>query len=765
MDLKIKCYSVFFIIFFVCNLSFSQARKIVTQKAPEPAYKNASLPTEERVKDLLERMTVEEKVYQLCAARFGEGDEVFITSGKYSKEFIRKQMSQHGIGHISMPTTDMFAEDAAKTTNEIQQIAIKETRLGIPTIINDEALHGCKGKGSTSFPQSIALSCTWDLQLMGEIADAIVKETFNRGVRQVLSPVLDLARDPRHGRVEETYGEDPFLASRFGVEYIKGVQQNNVVCTPKHFLANFVADGGRDAGNIALSERELKEVHLVPYKAAITEARAGSIMAAYNELDGVPCSANPWLLKALLRKEWGFKGFVVSDWSGVVGNVIYHHTAKDNNEAAINCSSAGMDVELPRLKCFVNLVQLIKEGKINETSIDENVKPVLRMKFDFGLFDHPFVDTANSFKMKDAFRKLALKAAEESIVLLKNSHHVLPITAKNIAVIGPNADILQLGGYSAKGVKGNTPLQSIKQLLGKTSNITYSKGCNLTGDDKSGFSEAITVAKKSDVCVLVVGGAYGITGGETQDRVDLNLMGVQEDLINAISALGKPVIVVLIDGRPVTMKNWINRVDGIVQMFFGGEEGGNALAEILAGNINPSGKLTITFPRDIGQVPMYLQHRPYGREGSIVEYPEISKTAQNLNGVGRYYPLFPFGYGLSYTDYKYDSIELKKYEFHTNEDVHLSINISNKGKMDGYEIVQVYLSPLGCRIAQSTHQLKAFQRVFIPKGESKKVEFTLHPEDFSFLNEKLQPENGLGEFDLFVGTNCLEGVTKKISIR
>ena len=743
------------------------AGPLKSQSSKVPLYKNANLPIEKRVADLISRMTIEEKVYQMCALRLGEGDEIFKTSGNYSIDNIRQQMETHGIGHLSCPTTDMYAAQSVKTANEIQRVAVTETRLGIPVIINDDALHGCGGKGSTSYPQSIALSCTWDLDLISKIGNAIGQETYSRGIRQALDPVLDLARDPRHGRMEETYGEDPFLAARFGVEFIKGVQQNGVICSPKHFLANFVTDGGRDAGNVAMSERELREIHMVPYKAAVVEANTQSVMAAYNAIDGVPCSDNHWLLNDVLRKEWGFSGFVVSDWSGVNHTFGHHKIAQSLAEAAVLCSKAGLDVDLPRLKSYVNLIQMVKEGKIKESSIDENVRHILRVKFKLGLFENPYVNDSSAAKLQDApeFRQLARRAAGESIILLKNNNNILPLTFKNIAVIGPNADKVQLGGYSARDVKGITPLQGIKNIFGANANITFSKGCTLNKDDKSGFEDALKTAKQADVSVLLMGGQNGVTGGETQDRINLNLMGVQEDLITEVAKLGKPVVVVIVDGRPSTMMNWINKVDGVIMMFFAGEEGGNALGEILAGKLNPSGKTTVTIPRHTGQLPMPLIHRPYGREGSFVEYPEMSKD-KVYNEIGnRYYPLFPFGFGLSYTTFQYGEIQLGKKEFAKNEKINLSVEVTNTGKLDGDEIVQLYLTDLYSRISQSKKQMKAFKRVSIPAGATKLVSFTLTESDLAFLNEKLQPEVEAGEFEVLVGTNCMDGKTKKIIIK
>lgn len=739
------------LVLFLCAIQFQVA---FGRKLP---YKNPKLPIEQRVEDLLERMTLKEKVYQLCALRLGEGDEIFQSSGDYSIDFIRQEFGNHGVGHISCPTTDMDAKKSLKTANEIQRVAIEETRLGIPTIINDEALHGCKGYGSTSFPQSIALSCTWNLDLMAEIGNAIGKETYDRGVRQVLSPTLDLAREPRHGRMEETYGEDAYLVSRFGVEYIKGLQKNGVICTPKHFLANFVGDGGRDAGHIALSERELREIHMVPYQAAVMEGGARSIMAAYNAINGVPCSSNYWLLTDVLRNEWGFKGFVVSDWSGVNHTSGYHKIAPTLGEAAIACSKAGMDVDLPRIKSYQKLIDMVEQGKIKESSIDDNVRRVLYVKFESGLFEHPYVDEDNNRYNKSQHRELSKKAARESIVLLKNKHDILPLhTAKKIAVIGPNANTMQLGGYSAEGVDGVTPLEGIKNHLGDKAQIMYSEGCSLTGMDKSGFQQAIQIAEKADLSILVMGGRDKVTGGEHYDRADLDLMGVQEDLILEIARLGKPFIVVLIDGRPVTMSQWLDKADAVIMMFYAGEEGGNALGEIISGKVNPSGKLTVTFPVRTGDLPMCLYHRPYGREGNVIEQDKLPSN--------RYYYQFPFGYGLSYTSYKYSNFKLAKQSVEPNQNINFSIDITNTGKMDGDEIVQVYLTDLYCRVTQSEKILKTFKRVHIPAGETKTISFSLPYSNLSFLNEELKPEVESGEFELFVGTDSQKGIAKRFSI-
>ena len=391
-----------------------------------------------------------------------------------------------------------------------------------------------------------------------------------------------------------------------------------------------------------------------------------------------------------------------------------------------------------------------------------NVRHILKVKFQMGLFEHPYVDESLAEKKCDTpqFRQLARRAARESIVLLKNEHDVLPLKGiHRLAVVGPNANVVQLGGYSAKGVRGVSPLQGIEQVLGSQIEVSYAKGCEVTGTDKSGFAQAVQTVRESDACVMVMGGANWTTGGETRDRNSLDLMGVQEELIQEISKVGKPLIVVLVEGRPVTMTHWMEKADAIVMMFFAGEEGGNALAEILSGKVNPSGKLSVSYPRTVGDLPMCLLHRPYGREGNVVEY------GQGVIPKNRYYPLYPFGYGLSYTSFAYKNLKIENKELVRGEDVRFSVEVTNTGTRDGDEIVQVYLTDLYCRITQSEKKLKAFQKVHIPAGETRKLYFTLSYSELSFLNEKLQSEVEAGEFELFVGADCMKGLNETFSVK
>jgi beta-glucosidase len=738
-----------------------RATEIKGDKFP---YMDATLSVEQRVDDLLKRMTLEEKVYQMCAVRLGEGDEIFKTSGKYDPSFIKEQMGQHGIGHISCPTTELDGIKSLETINEIQKISVEETRLGIPVIVNDEALHGIKGRGTTCFPQAIALSCMWDTDLMERIGEVIGYESYGRGIRQVLSPVLDLARDPRHGRMEETYGEDPYIAGLYGSAFIKGVQSMGVICTPKHFVANFIGEGGRDSKNISLSERELREIHLKPFEMAVKEGKPKSLMAAYNAIDGIPCHANNWLLGEVLRKEWGFNGYTVSDWSGINHIFNFHHVVNSLEDAAVVASRAGLDVDLPRVKSFKTLMESVKLGKISEKDIDENVKRILRVKFELGLFENPYISKKYipTYQSETNNRALALEAARKSIVLLKNNHGILPLNnKKKIAVIGPNADRLLLGGYSAIDVKGPTPYSGLKSIMGDMT-FSYSKGCSLTGNDESGMEDAVHIARDADACILVMGGQYGLTGGETSDRTDLRLMGMQEKLIDKIAATGKPVVVVLIDGRPVEMAEWKDKVDGIVMMFYAGEEGSTALAEILSGKVNPSGKLTMTYPLHTGQLPMPLLDRPYGREGSFADIKTDRK--QNFMHTNRYYPLFPFGFGLSYSTFNYSNLTFSHRNLSKDDVEKVSVDVTNNGAMDGDEIVQVYFSDLCCRISPYPRVLKAFKRVSIHAGETKNVSFEFPYKDFSFLNENFNLEADKGDYDIFVGKNCLDGISGRISL-
>ncbi|MCX7795991.1 MAG: glycoside hydrolase family 3 C-terminal domain-containing protein [bacterium] len=740
-------------------------------------YLNPELSIEERVEDLLSRMTLEEKVGQLKArilhiwkslADIFEGlepeqarkfDVVFrelfrdrdlieaisrnLWQKKWREIILEGSTEKYPIGELSCALRSFSPKEGAELANEMQRYILENSKLKIPILIHDECLHGCVAKGSTSFPQSIAMASTWNPELMYEVATAIGKETRARGIHQALSPTINIARDPRCGRTEETYGEDPYLTSLMAVSFIRGLQEQKVVTTPKHYAVNFVGDGGRDSNAVHFSERLLREIYLPAFKASIEKANALSIMAAYNSLDGIPCSSNKWLLTDLLRKEWGFKGYVVSDYGSVIHLMTKHKVAKSKAEAAKLALEAGLDMELPESECFEEIVGLVKEGKLSEDVVNEAVRRVLRVKFWLGLFDNPFVDPEYAQKICDCreHRELALKAARESMVLLKNEG-ILPLSKdiKSIAVIGPNANVPRLGGYSGFGIKIVTPLEGIQNKVGKDVNVYFAEGCDLIDTSKKGFDEAIEIAKKSDVAILFMGNSVPETEGEQRDRCNLDLPGVQEDLIKEICNTGTPVIVVLINGSAITMMNWISGVKAILEAWYPGEEGGNAIADILFGDYNPGGKLPITFPKFTGQLPLYYNYKPSGRVDDYVD----------LRGPQA---LFPFGYGLSYTQFRYSNLKITPEVISPEGEVNISLEVENIGKYKGDEVVQLYLHDEFASIARPIKELKRFKRITLDVGEKKSISFTLDKKDLEFLNADMKLVVEPGVFEVLIGSS------------
>jgi len=749
-------------------------------------YLDKSLSIDERVEDLLSKMTLEEKAAQLKSRIFAFWKTIVdfvenlpledlneeqlndfnnsIFNAVFESVFRRPEIhniisrnlvknswlkalegeQKIPIGQFACVLRDFSPRESAEFANKIQKYVLENSRLKIPILIHDECLHGCMAKGSTIFPQAIAMSCTWDPELIREMAVAIGKETRARGIHQALSPTINIARDPRCGRTEETYGEDPYLASKFAVAFIEGLQSQKVAATPKHYAANFVGDGGRDSYPIHFSERLLREVYFQTFKAAVEKAGAMSIMSAYNSIDGVPCTANKWLLTDVLRNEWGFKGYVVSDYMAVTHLITKHRVASSKEEAAKLALEAGLDVELPDSDCFENIVNLVKQGKLNQEVLDNAVRRVLRVKFWLGLFDDPYVDPDYAEKINDhpAHRELALKIARESIVLLKNDSDILPLdkNIKKIAVIGPNADIPRMGGYSGYGVKIVTPLEGIKNKVSKSTEVYYAQGCELIGDSKKGFEEAIKIAEKCDVAILFMGDSVPETQGEQRDRHNLDLPGVQEDLIKAICATGIPVIVVLINGSAITMTKWINDVKAVLEAWYPGEEGGNAIADVLFGDYTPGGKLTITFPKHVGQLPLYYNHRPTGR---VDDYCDLR---------GRQ-ALFEFGYGLSYTKFKYSNLRLSKEKVPIDGVLEVSFDIENIGKFDGDEVAQLYLRKEYSQVARPVKELKGFKRISLKKGEKKTVTLKLTEEELGFYDRNLNFVVEPGRYEIMIGSS------------
>ena len=741
-------------------------------------YLNPELSIEERVEDLISKMTLEEKVGQLKARMLhiwklfsdlfeglpdkyakrldevlfrlfaGEGELMEALSGNYWKKHwkdvtLEGYKEKYGIGELSCVLRPFSPKEGAEFANEIQKYVIENTRLGIPVLIHDECLHGCMAKGSSSFPQSIAMASTWNPELMKEVATAIGKETKARGIHQALSPTINITRDPRCGRTEETYGEDPYLASAMAVSFIEGLQEQGVITTPKHFAANFVGDGGRDSNAIHISERLMREIYFPAFKSAIEKSRALSTMAAYNSIDGIPCSSNRWLLTDVLRKEWGFKGYVVSDYGSVVHIYTKHKVASSKAEAAKKALEAGLDMELPASDCFEEVLDLVKENKLSEDVINEAVRRILRVKFWAGLFDNPYVDPDYAEKICDCkeHRELALKSAREAMVLLKNNG-VLPLMKdiKSIAVIGPNAAVPRLGGYSGYGIKVVTPLEGIENKLGENVEVRFAQGCDLIDPSKKGFEEAIEIAKDSDVAILFVGNSVPETEGEQRDRCNLDLPGVQEDLIREMSNAGTPVVVVLINGSAITMTKWIDGVQAILEAWYPGEEGGNAIADILFGDYNPGGKLPITFPKSVGQLPLYYNYKPSGR---VDDYVDLRGTQA----------LFPFGYGLSYTQFRYSNLKITPKVIGPNGEVNITLDVENVGKYKGEEIVQLYIRDIVASLSRPGKELRRFERITLDIGEKKTISFTLTSEDLAFLDIDMKLVVEPGIFEVMIGNS------------
>lgn len=858
-----------------------------------PAYKNPNLSVDKRVDDLLSRMTLEEKFWQM-----------FMIPGDLN---IGKENLKHGIFGLqtsakakasgqSSQMMDYSGGGPAKLTaekiNELQKFFLEETRLGIPIIPFDEALHGLVREGAVAFPQAIGLAATWDTALVSEVFSAVADETGSRGIHMVLSPVMNLARDARWGRVEETYGEDPFLTSRMAVTFVKNFEQKGIVTTPKHFVANY-ADGGRDSYPANISERELMESYFPAYYASFTEGGSRSVMTSYNALNGRPCTANDWLLNKTLKENWGFKGFVISDASAVGGLLDLHHIVNNRVESAAAAINNGLDVIFQtEYKHHIPLLKAFKDGLIPEDVINAAVRRILRVKFELGLFENPYVDVEKASKINgsQAHFDLAGKAARESLVLLKNArmpgqkNEVLPLTGRisTVAVLGEDAIECRLGGYSGPGVNKISILEGIKNAGGPGIKVGFEKACSreihefikiaprflkhregnmlkdglkasyysgiqleepavvkridaavdfhwtlfapvaslspdwysakwegvlispktgrvkigLEGNDgfrlylddkilidrwekqtddtyalpfyfvkgkeyklriefyessangriklvwdqfaedsKRQMDKALKLAFRSDVTIIVA----GIHEGEFQDRADLDLPGNQEELIKKVAALDKPVIVVLIGGSAITMSNWLDEVDAVIMAWYPGEQGGDAVAGALFGKYNPGGKLPLTFPKSVAQCPLYYNHKPTGRGD---DYYDLSGE-----------PLFPFGYGLSYTKFEYSGLQIIPGKITGNKSANLSFQLKNTGEVEGDEVVQLYVRDEVAGIERPVKELKGFKRVRLKPGETKTMHFDINSSMLEMLDKDMKMVVEPGVFKLMIGTS------------
>jgi beta-glucosidase len=751
-----------------------------------PDYKNAQLPVERRVADLLSRMTLEEKIAQLTGLWINRPQvnpqRDFSTDlGDFSPEKAA-QVMKYGIGQIGRQRERKGPREGAVFANAVQKWLLEHTRLGIPAILHDEILHGHMAQGSTSFPQPIALSTTWDPEFLSKVFAAGALETRARGSHQVLGPNLDIAREPRWGRTEETYGEDPYLISRIAVAIVKALQGpgptidgDHVIATAKHFAAHGQPEGGTNIAPANYSERVLREFFFPSFKAAVTEAGIMSVMASYNEIDGVPSHANKWLLEKVLREEWGFKGSVVSDYFAIQQLMGLHHVATDKLEAARLALEAGVDIELPDPDCFPALVQLVKNGKLSESVIDKAVARNLQAKFLLGLFENPYVDPERAVKVTNsqAHRDLAAEAARRSITLLKNDNNLLPLdrnALNSIAVIGPNAERVHLGGYSDNPGRGISVLQGITDKAGKKIKVTYAEGCKITkeggdwfadtshlsdeAEDAKLITEAVAVAKAADVAVLVLGGnedtnKEGWSDNHLGDRDSLELVGRQNDLVKAVLETGKPTIVVLINSGPLSINYIAEKVPAILEAFYLGQETGVGIADVLFGDYSPAGKLTVSFPRSVGQLPIYYNQKPTARRGYLFANKQ---------------PLFPFGYGLSYTTFEYSQPQVSPAQIGPAGQAKVTVTVTNSGKRAGDEIVQLYIRDLVSSVTRPLMELKDFRRIGLAPGESNKVEFTITPDKLSLLNLDMQRVVEPGWFDIMVGTSSIKHQTVRLEV-
>ena len=760
------------------TLTASSQEKSVA-KADTPRYKDPSLPIADRVADLLPRMTLEEKVYQMTGGWDSKID-VIDPTGTFTTETARKTLSAEW-----GPEVKFTPRQAAILRNGVQRYLREKTRLGIPAMFLGEALHGYMEYGSTSFPQALGLAATWDPALVKRVFTAVGDEAGSRGSGQVFSPVLDMARDPRWGRTEEGYGEDPYLISRMGVAAIEGLQgdsflidRHHVLATAKHFAVHGVPEGGTNTAPGNISERVIRETYLVPFQAAVQEAHVGSVMASYNEIDGVPNHINHWLLDKVLRQEWGFDGYLTSDGDGLQMLVGTHHVARDMADAARQGLAAGIDYDLSEGTVYSTLVDQVKQGLVPESEIDRAVARILATKFRLGLFDNPYVDPDYAEKVNNSpeHKTLAAEAARKVIVLLKNEKNLLPLDMtklKSIAVIGPNAADVHLGGYSRDPGYGVSVLDGIKSKVGDKLKVLYAEGCKITTapqgfrgwwandvqlvDPKTqtaSIQAAVETAKKADVSILVVGenestNREAWAENHLGDRDSLDLLGAQNDLVKAVVETGKPVIVLLLNGRPLSINYIAERVPAILEGFYLGEEGGTATADVIFGDANPGGKLPITFPHTVGALPDYYNHKPSANRSY-----EFSTRK----------PLFPFGYGLSYTSFKFDNLKVEPQQIMQAGMAKVSVDVTNTGTREGDEVPQFYVHQRIASVTQPVMQLKGFERITLKPGEKRTVTFNVTPETLSILNIDMHRVVEPGVFDLMVGPSSDKTSTVKLTV-
>lgn len=727
---------VILLLFLGCNvLVFAQSKNI-----------------DQKVEALLRQMTLEEKIGQLNQYTGDNAATGPITINPNKKAEIKQGL----IG-------SMLNILGTKYTRQYQELAM-QSRLKIPLLFGQDVIHGYK----TTFPIPLAEAASWDLEAMELSARIAAIETAAAGIHWTFAPMVDISRDPRWGRVMEGAGEDTYLGSKIAYARVKGFQGNlgdvtSVMACVKHFAAYGAAVGGRDYNSVDMSDRMLWETYLPPFKAAL-DAGAATFMNSFNDLNGIPATGNAYLQRDILKGKWNFKGFVVSDW-GSIGEMVNHGYAKDNKEAALAAITAGSDMDMESNAYRYHLAQLVKEKKVSMALIDDAVKRILRKKFELGLFDDPFKFNNEEREQKalnnPEHRKVARAMAAKSIVLLKNEKGILPLSksTKTIAFIGPLVKEYKqnMGFWSVELPELDYTKEIVSQWdglqnkVGKETQLLYAKGCDIEGDNTKGFAEAIAVANQADVVILSIGERRD-QSGEAKSRSNLRLPGVQEELVKAIQATGKPVVVLINAGRPLIFNWTADQVPAILYTWWLGSEAGNAIADVLFGDYNPSGKLPMSFPREEGQIPIYYNHFNTGR-------PAPNETATNY--VSAYIdlknsPKFPFGYGLSYTTFKYSDLQLSKKVMKKNETITVSFTLTNTGKFDGEEVVQLYLKDQVGSVVRPVKELRDFQKVFLKAGASQKITFTVDKEKLAFYNAKLEWAPEPGAFEVQLGASSAD---------
>ncbi|MCF8366316.1 MAG: glycoside hydrolase family 3 C-terminal domain-containing protein [Bacteroidales bacterium] len=708
---------------------------------------------EQKVDSLLALMTIEEKIGQMTL--FTSDWDV---TGPTMRLGYKEDIKNGKVGAI-------FNAFGVKYLRELQQLALEDNRLQIPLMFGYDVIHGYK----TIFPLPLAQAASWDLKLIEASEHIAAVEASAEGLHWTFAPMIDIARDPRWGRICEGAGEDTYLGSLIAAARVRGFQgkdladNNTVVACAKHYAAYGAALAGRDYNTVDISDRTLREIYLPPFKAALDEG-VGTFMTSFNELDGVPASGSKYLLRDILKGDWGFQGFVVTDYTSIE-EMVDHGIVADNKEAGELALNAGVDMDMQSAIFNDYTLTSFNEGKVKIEDIDDAVRRILSIKYKLGLFDDPFKycdeERENTLVMHPDHLNFAREFAAKSIVLLKNEGEILPLSknTKNIALIGPLADSKtdMIGSWSAAGdyMKSTTVLEGMKAKLPGT-NIFYAKGCDVLGTDKSGFSEALAVAGKSDVIVLAIGESRDLSG-EATSRTSINIPGVQEELFAELNKLGKPIVVVLMNGRPLDL-TWLNeQAPAILETWFLGTKAGDAIADVLFGDYNPSGKLTVTFPRNLGQVPIFYNTKNTGRP--ITEDKWTSKYLDVENT-----PLFPFGYGLSYSSFQYSDIKLSQNTISPSEILTVSVDVKNTGKYAGEEVVQLYLRDLVGSVTRPVKELKGFEKIFLEPGQTKTVKFEIGADKLKFLDINMKMVAEPGDFEVFVGTNSRDVNSARFSL-